>query len=112
MISKIYCKKNKNYCKKTGMAIILIVLGSKEDYKTKRSAVRDSSMVPHMPKIFIRISNGKNKNRKILYWHKNKQVREYSGKEQEIEFKEDGKIKYIPSNHSKKIMDISELTEK
>ena len=66
-----------NVAKKTRMHIILIALGSKEDYAFGRMGVKDSAAVPHLAKIFLRVVNNEEKNERKLYWHKNKQTRKY-----------------------------------
>jgi len=77
--------------KKTGMVIILLAQGSKEDNNANRMGVLSSQILPHLPKVFLRIVNDEsNDGKRTVYWHKNKQTRNTA--KQTIYFGEDGSI--------------------
>lgn len=84
-----------NVVKKTRMHVILIALGSKEDYSFGRMGVKDSAAVPHLAKVFLRVVYDDEKKERKLYWHKNKQTRKYLT--QILIFKETGQI-YLKSD--------------
>lgn len=81
--------------KKTGMVIILLAQGSKEDNIANRMGVLNSQILPHLPKVFLRIVNENTiDGKRTVYWHKNKQARE-AGK-QTIYFNKDGSFSSGP----------------
>lgn len=76
--------------KKTGMVCFLIVYGSKSDYAAGKLGVKNSSSVPHLAKVFIRVTEGAKEGEANLHWLKNKQNKKYPN--QALVFQEDGKI--------------------
>ncbi|PCI30896.1 MAG: hypothetical protein COB67_00130 [SAR324 cluster bacterium] len=76
--------------KKTGMIIILIAQGSKEDNNSNRPGVLNSVLVPHWAKIFWKISYNEQTRVRTLQWKKNKQSRDYPL--QKLYFNSNGEI--------------------
>jgi hypothetical protein len=76
--------------KKTGMVCFLIAFGSKNDYEKGGLGVKNSSIVPHLSKIFLRVLNGDKEREAKVQWLKNKQTKKKPI--QNLVFCEDGKI--------------------
>ncbi len=102
-------KKIDIVAKRTGMHIMIIALGSKDDYSEKRNGIRGSSLIPHLPKIFLRIDVNKDYTR-TLQWIKNKQTRRYP--KTILKFCDNGEITLLQKGSDDKkrvIIDINDM---